>query len=224
MIDDEVSLLPDGSSDTNSTDRLLIFYIAGNPGLIGYYKDFLLQLRWNLHQTDDFRDTIIYGASSDGFELHSPSKQSTAPPYGLEQQIEFTQQRLRDKVREFSTPNAHAKPVPVILVAHSVGAYILLETIAQWQAQKDEHALYHIVGGIGLFPTIVEIAQSAKGRQLSWLLRLPGIARVLQWLARGLVLVPVWLWNWPKALNPGPAHADVTEAMLRSRHGVRQVM
>lgn len=146
----------------------------------------------------------------------------------------------------------------VILIGHSVGAYMLLEVLDRWQREEEEgegkrEETFRIVGGVGLFPTIVDIAQSEKGRALSvrkesvllssssmcvgfvakmddansfkqWLLALPFLPLFLQTIARLLSLIPTTWINWPEFLNPGSQGMDVTEAMIKSQNGVRQTM
>jgi alpha-beta hydrolase superfamily lysophospholipase len=58
-----------------------------------------------------------------------------------------------------------AKDVRVILVGHSVGAYISLEIIRRLRAQgmAGDDFEKRVVGAVGLFPTVVDIARSESG-------------------------------------------------------------
>lgn len=57
--------------------------------------------------------------------------------------------------------NEGAKDLRVILMGHSVGSYMLLEIIRRVRAKGEE---IRIVGGICLFPTVLDIAKSESGK------------------------------------------------------------
>lgn len=167
-LQDELTLLPSTSSSSAPHKRLLIFFICGNPGLIEYYHAFLLQVRQQLQSTGNGDNVTIYGASHNGFELHpkAPQSNSHAPPYSLQEVIEGVKRRLQSKTRELAGSNPE-EPIKVVLIGHSVGAYMLLEVLAWWQKQREEHAIFNLLGGICLFPTVVDIAKSPRGKVLS---------------------------------------------------------
>jgi len=85
------------------------------------------------------------------------------PPYGLQDQIRHCEDELTDLVEEVKEQGA--KDVRVILVGHSVGAYISLEVIRRLRAHgmAGEDFETRIVGAVGLFPTLVDIARSESG-------------------------------------------------------------
>jgi hypothetical protein len=64
----------------------------------------------------------------------------------------------------------------------------------------------------------------ADSMNIQWVLAIPFLPLFLQYVARCIALVPTSWFNWPKMLNPGPEAVDVTEAMIRSPYGVRQIM
>lgn len=201
--------------------RLLINFIAGNPGLVEYYRRYLEHLQKLLQSRNE--EVIIYGASHDGFEFHSPLQRINpgTPPFSLNQQIHCVRTRLSLKARELSRNDK--RPIDAILIGHSVGAYMLLETIELWQHDRTEQTHYTIRGGICLFPTVVDIVKSDKGKALRPLLTFPGMGHLLS----GLATCCSWtglldqLTRW---LTPGPDGAAVTAALARSDYGVRQVI
>ena len=251
---DEIALHPISGTTVEARQRLLVFFVTGNPGLIAYYADFIrtIQAKLAAHDGQD-RDIIFYGSSLDGFEINKPSAPALRLPLSLPEQISRVRQRVEAKVAELSDggTTSQAEPMPVVLIGHSVGSYILLEVIAQWQQEQREQTpaatSYRPVAGICLFPTVTEIAKSSKGRQLSvrghilalqldfsnrmltgqmqWLLALPYISIILQFVARLFLFIPrIPYMDWAEALNPGQLCVEVTEAMIKSRHGVRQLL
>lgn len=172
------------SLDQNSLDELLylsaprpqkdveeiyyIFFITGNPGLIGYYEPFLSTLSSLLE--DGKNRFCIFGASLEGFEISSArqDEKRRQHPVGLLGQIELTEARLRAFVRQHYH-NDKRVPAKVILIGHSVGAYILLELIRRHHAYttKNPGSTIEIIGGILLFPTVTHIAQSPSGIRFS---------------------------------------------------------
>ena len=159
--------------------QVLVFFITGNPGLIEYYRTFLNQLSARFESDDRNTSYRFYGASLGGFEL-SRSQSESQPPFSLDEQAQVVQRRLDDVAYRMAQKQVAAKSksnvrLPVILVGHSVGAYILLETIAWRQKNQEQHSQpiqsiklgglsYEIVGGICLFPTVVDIAKSPNGK------------------------------------------------------------
>jgi len=163
-IADEIYLGP--SSDVDTTKTLLVFYITGNPGLIEYYRLFLTRLHQGLQTRCPELVLHVYGASLTGFEVgnddHVPIANPKQPPYSLEEQIESTMARLLSTANSM---NGSDSSLPVVIVGHSVGTYMLLEIISRWQAmRKAGNSRLNIVGGICLFPTVVDIAKSPSGR------------------------------------------------------------
>lgn len=190
-----------------SETEISIFFISGNPGLISYYHLFLSLLAQNLATTEGPKGPTkavpcqIYGCSLSGFEVEndqSPVRSSLqskkhdsqngsrrAPEYyDLEDQIHFVHQKLADLMNVNSASNSeHAsRRQKVVLIGHSVGAYIAMEILRRHReaafgsnsAAKSEpsnsskaSADFDIVGGIMLFPTVIEIAASPSGRKLT---------------------------------------------------------
>lgn len=156
--------------------------IPGNPGLIEYYRDFLDHLGKNLASGSSNVQYVLGGRSLGGFELTAPISQPkdatfNTPPFNLQQQVSFVEAQVNAEAKRLRNEqsNAHAAiaPLRIILIGHSIGAYILLEIIARRQAQQHLNhssptdAVFEIAGGICLFPTIVDIAKSPSGRKVS---------------------------------------------------------
>lgn len=179
-----------------------IFFVSGNPGLIGYYHLFLSLLARYLGQdTGNLRTAYqVYGCSLGGFEVDDcdgweiSESTSTAGScqqagvkgsggrgsrlYDLEEQIRF----VHGKLSALMDTNASGDQEPtrrrkVILVGHSVGAYIAMEVLRRHrenkspetpeQSSKSSCSEFDIIGGVMLFPTVIDIALSPSGQKLT---------------------------------------------------------
>lgn len=146
--------------------RFRIIMIPGNPGLIAFYKDFLNELAASLEAKSHAAFTV-QGHSLGGFSVETREPDG---PLSLREQIEYVENQVNLDVEAAQSPQTQK----IILIGHSVGAYILLELLRRHYALRKERELpYHIVGGICLFPTVVDIAQSKSGRRATRLLNLP---------------------------------------------------
>ncbi|KAF2159862.1 hypothetical protein M409DRAFT_70753 [Zasmidium cellare ATCC 36951] len=189
-----------------------------------------------------------YGHSLAGFELQAswPSSRDESwpvcmrdgPPFDLYQQIEGVKFRLNEAVRRYNDRvDDDAEPLKVVLVGHSVGSYMLMEVVDWWQREiagegkgLEKTAKWEVVSGVCLFPTVVDIVKSPKGKVMKWVLAIPG----LQWAAWLLatllttLISPIRIWNWPAELTPGSnpssANTAITAALLHSPLGVRQTI
>jgi hypothetical protein len=165
------------------TRRYLIYLITGNPGLIEFYRPFLSYLYAVLSKNETNERVVfeIYGRSLGGFEIGSGAKQGVDKRrrrkkhlYNLEDQIDFVEAGLVECSAQLARGAEGNKP-KVIIIGHSVGAYILMEIIRRHrlrlEQQSDIGAKLNnepdILGGVCLFPTVVHIGRSKKGRVLS---------------------------------------------------------
>lgn len=153
------------SHDKEGSQEFLIFMITGNPGLISYYEPFLSTLNTLLSSSPS--KFYISGYSLAGFDFAARGLSGASPSLvGLQQQIDHVEHMLFkqvDALRRSIGPR-HICP-KVILIGHSVGAYILLELIRHHRTKIDEGENdFDLIGGILLFPTITHIAQSQQGR------------------------------------------------------------
>lgn len=192
-------------SPSEAETEITIFFVSGNPGLIGYYHSFLSLLARCLGQDAGNSKTAyqIYGCSLGGFEVDhddvsetaesmSRSTSRTRPDmnrtagrqpqlYDLEDQIRFVQGKLVALVERDVSAHPQTKRRKVILVGHSVGAYIAMEvlrrhrettsnkksSLATDQSDKISSVDFDIVGGVMLFPTVIDIALSPSGQKLT---------------------------------------------------------
>ncbi|KAI9841491.1 MAG: hypothetical protein M1837_000652 [Sclerophora amabilis] len=228
----------------------VIFLIPGNPGLINYYVPFLdalsSQLRGRPCNNDASAQTSqrkywVTGTSLAGFETVSALPTGTRDdiPYGLQQQIELVEGQLETIVATSERENgpdggmvgnSTPKQTNVILVGHSVGAYILMEVLRRHReaaAARGENQAMRIAGGILLFPTITHIAKSPSGIWLTRLLRVPSFPLIAGTLVRVLVyLIPPFVFYlFVRVILRFPPHAALTTAkFIKSPLGVQQAL
>ena len=214
------------ASNLEETQDYLIFFISGNPGLLSFYDPFLSRLTDLLEPAGPTAARFhVYGHSFKGFEV-SPDAAQTQKPYDLQQQIEYQEHLLMQFVKR-NQPNIK-KPLKVILVGHSVGSYILLELIQKHLKAVQKYEVdFDLIGGILLFPTIADIAQSPLGRIARIVLPLPGFDRIVGALAHLLTatLPNSAVTRLVGFLTGFPDYAvAAAQALLRSSMGVRQAM
>lgn len=168
--------------------HILVFFVAGNPGLIEYYRNYLADLATLLARRTR-QDGVpakdvryhVHGASLAGFDLSPKSRRRLssrpkhAPPFSLDEIKQDLIGRVQDKARSIADAyRVDKRQISVILIGHSVGAWLLLETVAWYQDARSrsskEDSLEHlplpdvrIVGGILLFPTVIELSRSPSG-------------------------------------------------------------
>ncbi|KAF2404185.1 hypothetical protein EJ06DRAFT_578878 [Trichodelitschia bisporula] len=199
-----------------STPSYLIFLITGNPGLAGYYTTFTTHLHTLLRISHPATSIRIYARSLAGFETALPTPPK---PLGLLAQVDAVKAVLRRKVKEVEDEVGRVK---VVLVGHSVGSWILLEILqrVRWEGGVE------VVAGVCLFPTVVDIARSPRGRVFTPLLRIPGLPWIAASAARVLGLLPVpWFEALVRSVTGMPPDAVVTTtAFLRSKMGVYQAL
>lgn len=96
-------------------------------------------------------------------------------------------------------------------------------------AESSQSADFDIIGGIMLFPTVMDIAASPSGQKLTTLLAImPHLAIIVSLFARMLTFVfpDSILKNVIRAVmsNPPPHALDTTFTFLKSAGGVRQAL
>ncbi|KAK3074633.1 hypothetical protein LTR53_002778 [Teratosphaeriaceae sp. CCFEE 6253] len=208
--------------------RLLIYFVTGNPGLIDYYHVTLNSLFASLCARDPDSELHVCGTSLPGFGAPVPIEHATGPqPYGLAQQIEYVASRLTATAKKISK-GTNGEPVQVVLVGHSIGSYILLEIINKWQCMPvTDRPPVDLVGGICLFPTVVDIAKSDTGRLVAPLLQLPYSTSIAH-LCIKLVFffVPMFIMTLLVRMLTQfePAAARTTALFIKSTTGVRQAL
>lgn len=172
VLDENNQLFYAPSSDIrdDKSQDFLIFMITGNPGLIKYYEPFLSTLH-NLLSSSSTAPSArfsIYGHSLAGFDLSKGEMREPDSLVGLLDQIIKTESLLFKQVDRLQKAAVAAaveeKPLKVLLIGHSVGAYILLELIQRHRKSVERFGLdFDLIGGILLFPTITHLAQSPQG-------------------------------------------------------------
>ena len=179
-----------------TTTSTLVFFLPGNPGLVEYYTAFLSQLSALNPQL------TVLGASHAGFSPDHPPVLHTgwawkwgAPPWGLDAQVAMKKELLLHAV-------AHVRPRRVVLVAHSMGAFLALELLSQLsrsrqrqpqQPQQPPPPQVEVAGGIMLFPTVMEIAQSPQGQLMAPFLASRAVRAIARWASGALLLLAVLL-------------------------------
>ncbi|KNG52566.1 hypothetical protein TW65_00170 [Stemphylium lycopersici] len=212
----------------------IIYFVTGNPGLVEYYRTFLTHLYGLLSQnTASDRDVEfqVYGRSLSGFEMNSAEiktiKWRKDPPYGLQDQIRHSEDELAELVEE--AKDQGAKDVRVILLGHSVGAYISLEIIRRLRAHGmvGDDFETRVVGAIGLFPTIVDIARSESGMKAAPFLKNSNFAVFASLFVYFItLLLPTSLLATLVSKFMGfPADAaNTTASFIKSPHGIQQAL
>lgn len=219
--------------------HILIYFIPGNPGLIEFYRPFLQSLHSALSPLASTGTAFtIVGDSLANFHTtrtHRLVDGSKPPcPLNLKEMIKRTEFALTLTASPDPSP-PEREPTEVILIGHSVGAYIMMSMLARqqrthpidptWQLDTQRH--FTVLAGIGLFPTIVDLYASPLGRKASWLAHIPGLSLFLSALAKLLTsLLPfTTLVRLVQALTHQPAPAaHVTASFLSSPRGVRQAV
>ncbi|KAJ5626704.1 hypothetical protein N7528_004131 [Penicillium herquei] len=236
-----------------------IFFISGNPGLIGYYHPFLSLLAQNLaeesepgNQSQSPHKTSfqIYGCSLGGFEIPSEGVKAEKRLYSLEDQIRFVHQKLESLMHKTKSASgsdgteSSSRKHKVILIGHSVGAYIAMEVLrrhrdgipslegipeAKSKSELEASRVFDIVGGVMLFPTVKDIAHSPSGQKLTTLLSfIPQLALLVGYFATILTtLLPSTLLKLAirsVMKNPPPHGLETTCTFLKSSGGVRQAL
>ncbi len=147
--------------------QVLLYFLTGNPGLIEFYRVFLTSLSQQFKSSAESIRYHFVGYSLAGYQLHDHEDEDLLP-LSLEGQIDHVEAKLSRTAIELqgqqrqacATKKVPVRPLPVILVGHSVGTYMILQLIARRQKAQaandmDAKADYELVGGICLFPTIV---------------------------------------------------------------------
>ena len=122
-----------GGITTKDTRHVLVYFISGNPGLIHYYEPFLSTLHSLLEETPSPHRTKpvsfhVYGRDLAGFddadqEPFGPEN----PPHDVESQIRYALEGIDTLEVQTDGPRKGSRFDRIIVIGHSVGAYITLE-------------------------------------------------------------------------------------------------
>ncbi|KAF7967560.1 hypothetical protein HWV62_33941 [Athelia sp. TMB] len=159
-------------------------YPPGNPGLLGFYPDFLS----TIHEKASSVRLAILAHAHVG---HTPGIEGTggydARRYDLPTQIHSAVEAL-DAVKA-----AFGAKTKVVILGHSIGSWFTLQVL---KARPDA-----VDGVFLLFPTISFIGDTPNGRSLSWLMRppMPRIISAISPLARVPASILSMLFaSWPR--------------------------
>ena len=175
LIEETVAKTPEGiwfesqMKAERDNNECLIYTIPGNPCLMTYYEPFLSTPFTLLDSGASSRNfaTRVGGYTLPGFEsLPSSKTNGITLPASLRSQIknteELTKVSLGNRVDQ-SGDNKNAQAPKVILIAHSIGAYIALEMLRRRAQGKNDLSNAGIVGAVLICPTVVDIAKSTQG-------------------------------------------------------------
>jgi len=254
LLADEINYTTHLHSSEDARKRVLIFFIPGNPGLVEYYRHFLEIIRKRLNDRVSHTGTqyFISGGSLAGFDVNAGSRKTPATsqslPLSLDDEVEDVYARLKTTVARLRAENDIQGDLPVVVVGHSIGAYMVLETVARWKKlAKQGPTNMEISAGLCLFPTIFELFLSPTGRQVGVrtarhvmfmlctnldgasqpLTKIPAFALVVHTIAKVLFyFAPLAFITSLVRLATGMPHAgaDVTAQFLQSKHGVWQAL
>jgi len=193
------------TSEANADNRVVLLLIPGNPGLVDFYIPFLNNLHQRINETssrDRYSKISIIAKAHLG---HSPAlfdagnlNRLGRTPMGLTSQVESAVE-LFDAASSHYSLSEHIngdikRKAKVILIGHSVGAWIALQVLKE---RPDVHGLFL------LFPTISGIGATPNGRALSWLFK-PPIPAIVSRLSVTTNLIPNTVLRylfkpWPEA-------------------------
>ncbi|KAI0879905.1 uncharacterized protein GGS22DRAFT_103206 [Annulohypoxylon maeteangense] len=221
--------LNDNTVDESQSRNILIFFISGNPGLVDYYEPFLSTLRGLLDETISQQLSCfqIYGQDLAGFrdDDHEPFTQQRKP-HDLEYQIQYSLTAL-SQLRVESGSRKGQPYDEVLLIGHSVGAYIALELFHRLLRNQELAPQLNLTSGILLFPTIHHISSSPSGQKLDLLRRTPVLGDNAYRIAQTFLhLLPQSTLHWiVSKVMRFPTHAaEITTRWLKSRDGVWQAL
>ncbi|KAF4547956.1 Lipid-droplet associated hydrolase-like protein [Elsinoe fawcettii] len=229
----------------NRSRHLLVYFLTGNPGLIGYYNTYLNALGNHFNKAVNKSDTAIhvYGCSLAGFETRDrptnaqfEAKYGTGP-YNVDQQIDYIDQAIDDAYADLSDHLQHASSrlgrlggkdenkIKAVLIGHSFGTYMSLEIL---QRRRRRQSPVSIIGVILLCPTVMNLAQSPSGRKITRIapvlnpltIFLAFLAKLLTSILSASLLVRLI----EKVAGHPPNAALTTYSFLESRNGVRQAL
>lgn len=140
----------------------LIYYVTGNPGFIEYYRNLFSSLSLALARSAHAKHQTQYhirGRSLAGFELAEPRPPRVLSLNEIKRDLIQQVRSAAENVAELN--GVQTADVPVILVGHSIGTWLILETITE--LQKTPAKVFNVAGGILLFPTVFDLAKSPNG-------------------------------------------------------------
>ncbi|KAG5935316.1 hypothetical protein E4U53_000462 [Claviceps sorghi] len=204
--------------------RALIYFVCGNPGLIGFYVDFFEALRNLLDASQGHTAYDLYGRNLAGFcdDEHEPFGPDN-PPLDVDAQVDAVYGDVASRRTGSGTPYDF-----VVLMGHSIGAYICVDVFHRhMRAPRAGAAHLRLRHGFLLFPTIASLAASPAGVRFTLLRGLPTMETHLAWYAGALLrFVPGALLRCIAANLMGFSRrtAGLVAEWLKSRDGLLQLV
>ncbi|KAL7267349.1 hypothetical protein RUND412_010067 [Rhizina undulata] len=218
-------------SDSPPPALTLLLFLPGNPGVIHYYTSFLSTLSSLLQLNASANNVHILGVSHAGFDTRPAGDKRR---YGLREQIDGKVKLLEwiagqwGEGKLLGGRKEDGGRLRVVVVGHSVGAFVALEVVKCIGERRREGwsgGEVNVIGGVMLFPTIVDIALSPKGRMLTPLFRSPLLCTAIAHFAKLLTLVlpgPL-LSALVRLFTNSPPHAvEATVRMLACGNAVAE--
>ncbi|KAK3359464.1 hypothetical protein B0T25DRAFT_533040 [Lasiosphaeria hispida] len=249
--DPKVPSLEFPSADNEAKpQKCLVFFIPGNPGLVGYYEAFLGTLRELLdgaeRRTASRFSFHIYAQNLLGFDAgdHDPfgNPPHSRPPFTLEEQVcHFYDRLLERSTIPLSGGGTRPAYDKVIIMGHSVGAYISIEVFHRHHLElkaamerqdltnntQTPAASVSLKAGIMLFPAVSHLAKSTSGQKLEMIRTTPFLDSYAHYIAK--LFIDLWpylmLVVFIRLVMGFPAHvAGTTARFLKSRDGIWQAI
>ena len=187
--------------------RMALLFVPGNPGLCGYYAEYLAYLHVHLD-----RRVVILAKSSLGHDRPC-ARTDEAPPAtgqkrvgGLDWPYYTLQDQIASHRRALAYLCARAPGVPIVIVGHSIGAYMALNLLGS-----------NPIAEVQLFfPTISFMDRAPRTRRVRPVLAAPMLLLVwclsciLSWLPLAWVQ-----WIVCRATGQSARGAHITAELVR---------
>ncbi|CAN1277578.1 Lipid droplet-associated hydrolase [Linum perenne] len=146
-----------------------VLFVPGNPGVVSFYKDFVESLYGSLRGTATI--TAI------GHIAHTKKNYECGKLFSLQQQINHKVDFISQELQETK--------VPIVLVGHSIGSHIAMETLRQ----KGDKVIYFV----GLYPFIMSNPLSKKQASIAKVSRSPFLSGLMSFMVAFIGILPKWL-------------------------------
>ncbi|KAK2601622.1 hypothetical protein QQS21_004857 [Conoideocrella luteorostrata] len=212
-----------------SSQRALIYFVCGNPGLIGFYVDFLDALRNLLNTSQGTTAYDIYGRNLLGFcdDEHEPFGPDNTP-WDVHAEVDGMYEDVAARRVSVEDGTGDDKPYDfVILMGHSIGAYICVEMFHRHMQDPSRAQRLNLRHGFLLFPTIASLALSRSGVRFNYMRSLPTMETHIATYAKGILSLfsqGTLQWVIENVMGFSPYTASVTAEWLKSRDGVLQAL
>ncbi|XP_010534397.1 PREDICTED: lipid droplet-associated hydrolase isoform X1 [Tarenaya hassleriana] len=181
-----------------------VLFITGNPGVASFYKDFVE----SLYNFLDGNASI----TAIGHISHTSKDWESGRLFSLQEQIDHKMDFIRQELRDVK--------VPIVLVGHSVGAYISLEMLRK--------CLDKVIYCVGLYPFLALNRQSLKQSYIVKLAMSSFLSTTASLLIASLGLLPMGVSRLfvSKFIGNSWSDAAVQAACthLRQYHTMRNVL